>query len=396
MWTLTTVLLPLNTISRARPGKEPEGRGPVCSEQSDRPIHPDGPGGQDEAHAAADSKGPQDRRMCPKIILSNPPTSFCADYKNEEKIMKAIKTISTVIIILLAAVSPTVRADDAHSVRTVDQLYPTLAAGVLTYAQVEALPERILMKSGSIEISSSDIEDLISGQPLQFQAELKKNAFFVLEQEATGKLLKKIAAEKLSESGKDVDAMAENQVLQIFFEELTKEIKVTDQDIETFYKENESVFGGAPLESVRKHIEPYVLQEKQQRFVDQYIQAFGQKVEITVSDSWIKQQATKAKENPLDKARNTGKPTLAIFSAASCCGPDQMIPVKEALEKEYDGKINIVYIEPGQKPILAARYSIRSIPTQILYDGKGKEFFRHSGFLSEENIINKLSELEVR
>jgi thioredoxin 1 len=119
-------------------------------------------------------------------------------------------------------------------------------------------------------------------------------------------------------------------------------------------------------------------------------------MEILVSDSWTKQQAVNAKDNPLDMARAAGKPTLAIFSAASCCGPDKMIPIRDALLKKYDTKINIVYIEPRQEQILAARYGIRAIPTQVFYDKTGKEFFRHSGFFSEKDIIGKLSEMGVQ
>jgi len=280
--------------------------------------------------------------------------------------------------------------------KIVEQLYPNLAAGVLTYAKVKTLPKGILLKSEGIEISSSSIDKSISGQPEQFQSELKKNAFFVLEQEATGKILKKVAAQKLSENGKDVNSTNENQLLQTFFEELTKDAKVTDKDIETFYKENESVFCGTPLKSVRKQIESYVLQDMKQRFVDQYIQTLGQKFEILVSDSWTKQQSAIAKNNPLDNARATGKPTLAIFSAASCCGPDKMIPIRDELLKKYDTKINIVYVEPRKEQILAARYGIRSIPTQVFYDNTGREFFRHSGFYSEKDITNKLSQMGVQ
>ncbi len=302
---------------------------------------------------------------------------------------------SAIIAVLLAVISCFAQANNLNSIKTVEQLYPNLAAGVLTYAKVSVLPEGVLLKSNGIEISSNDIDKSISGQPEQFQAELKKNAFFVLEQEATGKILKKVAAQKLPEKGKDVNSMDDNHLVQSFFEELTKDVKVTDKDIETFYKENESIFCNTPLKSVRKQIESYVVQDKKQRFVAQYIQMLGQKLEIVVSDSWTKQQAANAKDNPLDKARATGKPTLAIFSAASCCGPDKMIPIRDALLKRYDTNINIVYIEPRKEQILASRYGIRAIPTQVFYDSKGREFFRHSGFYSEKDITNKLGEMGV-
>jgi len=303
--------------------------------------------------------------------------------------------LAAIIIVVLATIPCLAQDNDSNSVKIVEQLYPNLAAGVLTYAKVGVLPEGILLKTEGIEIAQKDIDQAIQQQPEQFQQELRKNAFFVLEQQATSKLLLKIANDKLGKQIKDANMIPDSNIIKTFFENITKDINVTDQDVETFYKENESVFCGTPLNSVRKQIVSYVLQDKQQRFVDQYIQTLGLKMEILVSDSWTKQQAVNAKDNPLDMARAAGKPTLAIFSAASCCGPDKMIPIRDALLKKYDTKINIVYIEPRQEQILAARYGIRAIPTQVFYDKTGKEFFRHSGFFSEKDIIGKLSEMGV-
>lgn len=306
--------------------------------------------------------------------------------------MNRTNQIVSVVVILLATFSCFAQGSDVDAIKTVEQSYPELASGVLTHAKVLSLPKGILFKFEDIEISLDEINESILLQPDQLQPELKKNVFFVLEQRATEKVLKKIATQKISENKTE---MSDSQVTQAFFEDLTKDVKVTDQDIETFYKENESVFCGTPLENVRKQIKSYVLQDKKQRFIDMYIQTLGQNYSIAVSADWAKQQAAIAKDNPLDKARAAGKPTLAIFSAASCCGPDKMIPVKKALQKKYDSKITIVYIEPKKEQILSARYGIRSIPSQIIYDKTGKEYFRHSGFYSEKDIIGKFSEMGV-
>lgn len=311
--------------------------------------------------------------------------------------MKIINCCLKIIIVLANLISVTCFAEqNSQNLQYVDQLYPNLAASVLTYAKVCPLPENILLKAEGLEINSKDIDGIISQQPIQIQVELKKNAFFVLEQEATSKLMLKMAKQELGKQYPNISLMSDNQVRNIFFGHLTKDIAVTDQDIETFYKENESVFCNTPLNSVRKQIQSYVLQDKKQRFVDKYVQSLGQKVEILVSDTWTRQQAESAKDNPLDKARANGKVTLAVFSAASCCGPDKMLPVIGTVRRKYNDRINIVYIELRKEQILAARYRIRSIPTQIFYDSKGRESFRHSGFYSENDILKKLDQLGVK
>jgi thiol-disulfide isomerase/thioredoxin len=303
---------------------------------------------------------------------------------------------AVIAITILAAISCLAQDDISNSIKTVEQLYPNLAAGLLTYAKVSILPDGVLMKTDGIEITQKDIDQTVAQQPEQLRDELKKNAFFVLEQEATGMLLLKIAKDELSKQNKNITAMPDNKLINVFFENLVKDINVTNQDIETFYKENESVFCGTPLDKVRKQIESYVLQDKKQRFVDQYVQTLGQKIEITVSDSWTKTQVEFAKDNPLDKARASGKPTLVVFSAKSCCGPDKMLPVINTIQARYNDNVNIVYIEPQKEQILSARYGIRSIPTQVFYDAKGKEFFRHSGFFSDTDIVAKLTEIGVK
>lgn len=279
---------------------------------------------------------------------------------------------------------------------TVELLYPNLASGALTQAKVGELPEGIILRADGLEISRKDIDQNIARQPKQLRPELTKNAFFLLEQEANEKLLLKIAREELSPEDANIASLPDSRLGAAFFERLTRDISVNDQDIETFYKENESVFCGTPLDKVRKQIESYVLQDKKQRIIDQFAKNLGQRVEIVVSDSWLETQARAARDNPLDKARANGKPTLAVFSAKSCCGPDKMLPVINAVRKKYDEKINTVYIEPRREQVLASRYGIRSIPSQIFYENNGKEFYRHSGFLSDKGISDKLSEMGVK
>jgi thioredoxin 1 len=312
--------------------------------------------------------------------------------------MKAINSILTGIIFLaVVAVSPCFAQQQVgKDAKTVEQLYPNLATGILTYAKADALQDGVLLKTADIQITQLDIDAVIAKQLPQFQQELRKNAFFVLEQEAAGRLIKKLAKESLSRQNKDVNSMDDNQLVNTFFEDITKDINVASGDIEKFYKENESVFCGTPLEKVRGQIGSFVLQDKKQKFVDEYVKNVGQRIDIQVSDAWAKQQAEFAKDNPLDKARANGKVTLAVFSAKSCCGPDKMLPVIDTIRAKYNDKVNIVYIEPQKEQILSARYGIRSIPAQVFYNANGKEFFRHSGFFSDADIVAKLTEIGVK
>ena len=277
----------------------------------------------------------------------------------------------------------------------IDSLYPNLSSGILMYAKAAPLPDNILLKTDGIEIAQKDIDQFIARQPRQLQRELPKYGFFALEQEATGRILLTLAGEELKKNNRDVTGMTDDQIRQTFFETLTKDIAVSDGDVEKFYKENETLFCGAPLAQVRKQIENQVLQDKKQRFLDAYTRNLGQTMEIIVADAWVKAQAQTARDNLLDQARANGKPTLAVFSAKSCCGPDKMAPLIGAVRKTFGDAINIISIDPRREQILSARYGIRSIPTQIFYDKTGKEYYRNSGLISEKDTIEKIGGMKA-
>lgn len=62
------------------------------------------------------------------------------------------------------------------------------------------------------------------------------------------------------------------------------------------------------------------------------------------------------------------------------------------LKKEYKGRLKAILYNVWSPHGLyyADRFEIRVIPTIVILDREGTEYFRHEGFLSKEKLINAL------
>jgi thioredoxin 1 len=294
--------------------------------------------------------------------------------------------------------SLSVRAEDKAESQpeTVQDMYPGLTSGALSLAVPKSLPEGILLKAGNVEMTSESISKIIDSQPAEAREELQKNAFFILEQEAAGKILLDLAKKAIPQSMVEIPKEG-NAIIQQFFEkEVFKKIEVTDQELKTFYENNKEMFGGATFEQIGASLKEYLISQKKQEMASGYIQKLGNQIPIQVSKEWLAKQAVLALDNPVDKARQSQKPSLVDFGASGCKPCDMMSPILETLRKKYAGKLNVVFIHVREQQILASRFGIQSIPVQVFYDKDGNEVFRHTGFFAQEEIEKKLKEIGVQ
>jgi thioredoxin 1 len=88
--------------------------------------------------------------------------------------------------------------------------------------------------------------------------------------------------------------------------------------------------------------------------------------------------------------------TMVDLGAKACIPCKLMAPIMEKMEKEYRGKAAIIFIDVWKNREQPARFGISTIPTQIFYDAKGKEVYRHEGFMSEEDIVAQLQKMGVK
>jgi len=276
------------------------------------------------------------------------------------------------------------------SAPTIEDLYPGLASQSLKFAQPARLPKGTLLTAGSLTIQEAEITRAVGQAGPEIKKQLVKNAFFLLENLATSKLLLQEAYQAGAKKEKD-----ENQVLMKFLGEKVKTDPVSDPELKTFYNQNREMIGGATLEQVKDMLKGYLAQQKKQEAVQTYIQNLGQRLIIRVDEAWVKKQSLLARDNPVDQARLSGRPSLIDFGATGCGPCDMMTPILDKLKKKYQEKLNVLFVHVQEEKILSARYGIRSIPVQVFFDKNGTEVFRHTGFFPEAELEKKLAQFQL-
>ena len=90
-----------------------------------------------------------------------------------------------------------------------------------------------------------------------------------------------------------------------------------------------------------------------------------------------------------------GMVTMVDLGADRCVPCKMMAPIIAKVQKDYEDRAAIIFLDVWKDPGLGKKFGIRAIPTQIFYDRDGKEVYRHLGFMDEKSIVAALQKLGV-
>lgn len=95
----------------------------------------------------------------------------------------------------------------------------------------------------------------------------------------------------------------------------------------------------------------------------------------------------------LEKEISNSKIPVLLEVWSSWCLPCQaMKNTLKELEKEFQGKIKILRINPDLNPAVSSRYNIKGVPTFILFT-EGKEITRVVGAKSKKELLQMIEGL---
>jgi len=294
-----------------------------------------------------------------------------------------------------AAVCPCQATPNAR-LATIEDTYLGLSQGPLRFACLEALPKGVLLRAGTVTISEQQLAAEIAGANTDMQPIMKKNSFLILEQMATRQLLTAEARAWATNTKRDTKQDTDATLMQAYLASIARQTTVTDDEVKAFYDANKALLGGASYDAVANEMKTYLREQKQQDTVDAYVNALSTRTPVVVDRDWLNGQATTILDNPVDQARRSGKPSVIDFGREGCGPCDMMTPILAELQKTYTGQCNVLFCHVGENPILASRYNVQTIPTQVFFDKEGKEVFRHVGFFPKEQMLAKMAELGVK
>jgi thioredoxin 1 len=94
----------------------------------------------------------------------------------------------------------------------------------------------------------------------------------------------------------------------------------------------------------------------------------------------------------LDAALKAGVPLVVEFGGERCIPCMNMQPVLKDLQALLSKRARVVnfWIQPN--PEVARRHQIIVMPTQVIFDAKGREIFRHMGYFAQPDFEKALKE----
>lgn len=122
-----------------------------------------------------------------------------------------------------------------------------------------------------------------------------------------------------------------------------------------------------------------------------------------VASNMVKTQAgseiQKSESAFVDSAYNYSKNGLSYeitfleFGAKGCSACKRMETVMSDIRAKFPNRVNVVFVNIllPENQRLMKYFGIAAIPTQVLLNKEGREYFRHTGYYSINDLINSLT-----
>ena len=98
----------------------------------------------------------------------------------------------------------------------------------------------------------------------------------------------------------------------------------------------------------------------------------------------------KITDNNFETAVQKAYPVLVDFYGDSCSPCQAIAPLLDKLAQEFTGEMEVLKVNIEDAPASAQKYTVRSLPTLILFD-KGKVIAMRSGMASKNDLLKMIN-----
>jgi protein-disulfide isomerase len=155
--------------------------------------------------------------------------------------------------------------------------------------------------------------------------------------------------------------------------------EVTDEDVDTWYNENQARLRGAPKEQIAPQIKQFLTQQRQQEAHDNFIKSLkeGSKVALYLEPPRTEVET----EGHPAKGPENAPVTIVEFSDFECPFCSRVVPTLEQVEKEYGDKVRIVF---RQYPLPMHPNAPKAAEASLCAQEQGKFWEMHDAMFADQ------------
>ncbi len=98
----------------------------------------------------------------------------------------------------------------------------------------------------------------------------------------------------------------------------------------------------------------------------------------------------------LEQTLKSGKWSVVEFGGPRCIPCKQMQPILFEIQQKLGEKANVRNVYVTEHRDLAKKHKIMIMPTQIVFDPKGKEVLRHTGLWQKNDFLKALEKAGLK
>lgn len=112
---------------------------------------------------------------------------------------------------------------------------------------------------------------------------------------------------------------------------------------------------------------------------------------LSCADGCCSLPAAEKDVKPVQIPDGSGLPCLVEFEITGSKAAAAMAAVLRQLETNRKGKLSVLRVDPDKHHAAAAKWRLRTTPTQLLLSPKGEELWRHEGIIGAAELGKQVS-----